>query len=100
MAGSQAGLIKHEQDHDAKATSYQTIEFEHFHAVPTYVKKEDAQLLKHPIPAGKSSSKVEIHHGGKHDHGYAIASLESDAHLWGGHGGGDGHEQEAIKGTS
>lgn len=51
---------------------------EHFHAVPTYIKKEYKHLLEHPVPSGKSSSKVEIHHGGKHDSGYALVDTHNN----------------------
>ncbi|CAH1370563.1 hypothetical protein MTP99_012125 [Tenebrio molitor] len=96
------GVISHDAgiDHHERATSYQNIHIEHFHPVPTYIRKEDKHLLEHPISLGTSSSKVEVHHGDKHDHGYAFASAENNAH---GHGfegfdeglassGGGGHE--------
>lgn len=86
LAAANCGLIAHDGDH-GKATSYQSINFQHFHAVPTYVKKEDSHLLKHPLPAGHTGAKVEVHHGGKHDHGYAIADSHSTYH---GHGGDEG----------
>lgn len=50
---------------------------EHFHAVPTYIKKEDKQLLEHPISLGKTASKVEVHHGDKHDPGYALTDVHN-----------------------
>ncbi|XP_019870068.1 uncharacterized protein LOC109598603 [Aethina tumida] len=64
--------------HSDKATSYQNFEIEHHHAVPTYVKGEDAQFLHHPVSKGRTASKVEVHHGDKHDHGYAITDVESN----------------------
>lgn len=94
LAVANAGLISH--DGFGKATSYQNIEFHHFHAAPTYVKKEDSHLLKHPLPAGKSQAKLEVHHGDKHDHGYAFAQAHSDVHGLGigGHDFGlGGHEE-------
>ncbi|RZC33402.1 hypothetical protein BDFB_003646 [Asbolus verrucosus] len=72
--------INHGIEHHERATSYQNIHIEHFHPVPTYIKKEDSHLLQHPISLGTSSSKVEIHHGDKHDHGYALASAENHLH--------------------
>lgn len=72
--------FEHEIKHHEGAHSYQNVYMEHFHSVPTYVKKEDKHLLEHPISLGQSSSKLEVHHGGKHDHGYAIASVENDIH--------------------
>ncbi|EFA02118.1 uncharacterized protein LOC103312521 [Tribolium castaneum] len=71
------GIITH--DHE-RAHSYQNIHMEHFHAVPTYIKKEHSHLLQHPISIGTSSSKVEVHHGDKHDHGYAFANAENNIH--------------------
>ncbi|KAK4886733.1 hypothetical protein RN001_003004 [Aquatica leii] len=72
---SKAGLVTHEYSNNQypKATSYQNFHMEHFHAVPTYAKKEFKHLLENPISVGKSVSNVNIHHGDKHDHGYAVA---------------------------
>lgn len=72
--------------------------------MPTYIKKEDKHLLEHPLPAGKTVSKVEIHHGDKHypgkanfekynfknryftffmySTGYAIQSGSDDSHIF------------------
>lgn len=69
-----AGLI----DHHEKATSYQSFHMEHFHPVPTFIKKEHLKLLEHPISIGKTSNKIEIHHGDKHDPGYAIKHEEHE----------------------
>lgn len=55
---------------------------QHFHAVPTYIKKEDKHLLEHPLPAGKTITKVEIQHGDKHDPGYAYVSGSDDSHVY------------------
>ncbi|CAH0561328.1 unnamed protein product [Brassicogethes aeneus] len=68
-----AGLIHHSE----KATSYQNVEMVHNHAVPTYIKNEDQQYLHHPVAKGKTTSKLQIHHGDKHDHGYAVANVQS-----------------------
>lgn len=72
------GIIHHDLDieHGAKATSYQSIHFQHFHPVPTYIKKEDKHLFEHPLPAGKTVSKVEIHHGDKHYPGKYFKKLQ------------------------
>ncbi|XP_044254979.1 uncharacterized protein LOC123005343 [Tribolium madens] len=85
-----AGIITH--DHHERAHSYQNIHMEHFHPVPTYIKKEDSHLLNHPISIGTSSSKVEIHHGDKHDHGYAFANAENNLHDF----ETDGHETDGT----
>lgn len=66
--------------HNEKATSYQSIHMEHYHAVPTYLKKEDKHLVDHPISLGKTSAKVEVHHGDKHDPGYALTDVHSGLH--------------------
>lgn len=65
-----------------KATSYQNIHIQHFHAVPTYIKKEDKHLLEHPLPAGQTAVKFEIHHGDKQDPGYAYVSDDDDSHAF------------------
>ena len=82
---ARGGIVSEEKgiQHHERATSYQNIHIEHFHPVPTYVKKEDVHLLKHPISLGTSSSKVEVHHGDKHDHGYGFATSDNNIH---GHG--------------
>lgn len=73
---------------------------EHFHAVPTYIKKEYKHLLEHPIPAGKSSSKLEIHHGNKHDHGYALVNSHNSAHGSGHDDAGYGGHEDGHAGAS
>lgn len=62
-----------------KATSYQNIHIQHFHAVPTYIKKEHKHLLEHPLPAGQTDLKVEIHHGHKQDPGYAYINNNDES---------------------
>lgn len=79
FAAINCGVIHQEVEH-GKATSYQSIKFEHFHAVPTYIKKEHQHLLEHPVAVGESSSDVKIHHGDKHDHGYAVTNVNSNLH--------------------
>lgn len=71
--------------HHHQATSYQSIHMEHFHPIPTYAKKEDMHYLEHPVSEGKTESKVEVHHGSKHEPGYAVAAIHSE--IYGHHGG-------------
>ncbi|GJQ65591.1 hypothetical protein Trydic_g7689 [Trypoxylus dichotomus] len=42
-----------------------------------------AGSITHDVDEGESSSSLEIHHGDKHDYGYAFG----DSHSSGGHGG-------------
>ncbi|XP_017777703.1 PREDICTED: uncharacterized protein LOC108563518 [Nicrophorus vespilloides] len=94
LAVAQCGVIHHESADGHTATSYQNFHMEHFHAVPTYIKKEDKQYLEHPISRGKTSSSVKVHHGhDKHDPGYATASVQSDF--------GKGHQESGeVQGNS
>ena len=66
-----AGFIPHGYEH-SRPTSYQSIQFEHQHAVPTYIKKEHQQLLDHPLPFGKTSSNIEVNH----DYGYGSSNSD------------------------
>ncbi|KAB0799485.1 hypothetical protein PPYR_07365 [Photinus pyralis] len=107
----ESGLITHhgstDDQHSSKATSYQSFHMEHFHAVPTYIKKEYIHLLDHPVSVGKTASNVEVHHGAAHDHGYAIAEnhdtpLENTAgdHLANGISSGGDHQYQSYESQS
>lgn len=42
------------------ASSHQSFSQHHFHAVPVYVKHEDAKLLHHPIELGGVKHKLKV----------------------------------------
>ncbi|KAJ2951781.1 hypothetical protein O0L34_g13946 [Tuta absoluta] len=59
----------HHVEHE-HAKSHQSIQFEHFHPVPVYVKKEHSHLLHHPLEKGKSEHNLkQIHPETEHHHG-------------------------------
>ncbi|KAK5643374.1 hypothetical protein RI129_007219 [Pyrocoelia pectoralis] len=104
----ECGLITHNENgadhHSAKATSYQSFHMEHFHAVPTYIKKEFNHLLEQPLSVGKTESNVEVQHGEKYDH--AIANNHNSVHdtpldepssYHTGNAISDGHQYEAYE---
>lgn len=49
-------------------------------------------MLKHPISIGESSSSLEVHHGDKHDYGYAIGDSQSTRNEGSDHGDDDQQE--------
>ncbi|XP_026477079.1 keratin, type I cytoskeletal 10-like [Ctenocephalides felis] len=83
------------------ASSHQSFSQHHFHAVPVYVKHEDAKLLHHPIELGGIKHNLKVLHPEtkpSHDHGATIENHRSEFHpqasghdfggSLGGHGGG------------
>lgn len=49
----------HKIDHE-HATSHQSFKIHHFHAVPVYVKHEDAHYLKNPVEVGGVKHKLKV----------------------------------------
>lgn len=62
----------HEIEHK-HATSHQSFKFHHYHAVPTYIKKEDQEFVKHPVEVSGVKHNLKIvHPETEHHHGHGL----------------------------
>lgn len=90
------GIIHNaEEINHGKATSYQSFKLEHYHPVSLHSKDEEKHLLEHPVLLGQSTADLEVHHGGKHDHGFGVANTHSSINH---HGVPDSHQTHVLSG--
>ncbi|KRT83059.1 hypothetical protein AMK59_4064 [Oryctes borbonicus] len=60
-----------------------------------FLTKTYAGTITHDIDEGESSSSLEVHHGGKHDYGYALGDSDSTRNGIFGHEGSYGEDDQS-----